>query len=275
MKLLIADETNNEPNDNIKFFLYGGIVVDSSKVQNISNAIRALRKEYGVSGKEKIKFNLQSCPSSITREQHTEIKNRVLEIAQEFEVSVIINCVLHDIARNKEKHELVAMTSATVFRRFNQFCYESDTPGLVLADRWPTPDGFGFLESCQFEGIEYNGGEKVDLPWVHGYAQVSDNSTTLMSVADIVLGAFRYCINERDKTIVNSNLMPKIARLMWSKKIDGKNDVTYRGLNVSPRDIQVNKYKDEYDSLIDHIIEYANTANKSQNDNAPSGQDAA
>lgn len=258
MRILVADETNNEPSDNVKFFLYGGVIFDSESVKKVGDSIRSLRNEFDMGETEKLKFNLRSCPKALTKEQHTEMKNRIIDIATKYKVSVIINCVLHDIAKNKSKNKLVEMTSATVFRRFNQYCKENDAPGLVLADQWPCDNGFGFLESCQQEGIQYKLGEKVSLPMIYGYAQISDNSTTLMSVADIILGAFRYCINERNKTIVNTTLMPKIARLMWYTNENGNRKLRNRGLNISPREIQVQKYKKEYDALIDHIVKYAN-----------------
>lgn len=264
MHLLVADETNTEPSEEVKFFLYGGVIFNSASVVGIGNEIRAIREEYEIQSNEKIKFNLRSCPASLSKEQHTEIKNRIIDIATRHNAAVIINCVLHDIARNKEKNELVEMTSATVFRRFNHYCYENNVPGIVLADQWPCDNGFSFLEACQFGEITFNSGHTIKLPHIYGYAQVSDNSTTLMSVADVVLGAFRYCINNRDKTIVNTSIMPRIARLMWHREEDGTRYLRDRGLNISPREIKVDRYRKEYEALIEHILEYANAKPSSE-----------
>jgi hypothetical protein len=258
MRILVADETNLTPSEKIQFFLYGGAIFDPGSIMEIGNKIREIRSQYKIKPHEKIKFNIHSCPQEVTREQHTEIKNKIIELAAEHKVKVIINCVLHQIAKNKEGNELVEMSSATVFRRFNQFCFEQSEPGIVLADRWPFDDGFSFLESCQFGEITYSSGYTIKLPNIYGYAQVSDNSTVLMSVSDVIIGAFRYCINNREKTIVNTKLMPKLGRLLWFKKEHGVLNVKDRGLNTSPRRVIIPKYRREYKNLVTHIVEYAN-----------------
>jgi len=259
MRILLADETNNDPNDEIKFFIYGGTIFNSSSVMSIGDSVKELRAKFGLEQTDKIKFNLKSCPKGLSREDHTELKNQIIELAIENNVTLIINCVLHDIAKNKEKSDLQEMTSRTVFRRFNDLCAENKEAGLVLADRWPCENGFQFLEACQHGKITYSSGESVSLPWIHGYAQVSDNSTTLMCVSDVLLGAFRYCINNRDKDIVNRTLMPKVANLLWhDTNQEGQRVIWNKGLSTSPRNITSPTYKKEYDSLTDHIIEYAN-----------------
>ena len=259
MRILVSDETNLTPTENIKFFLYGGVIFDSSSVMAIGDAVQEIRSFYSIESHERIKFNIKSCPASVTREQHKAIKNRLIDLATEHNAQVIINCVLHDIARNKTINQLVEMTSKIVFRRFNQYCHENNVPGIVLAHRWPYENGFNFLESCQFGEIRFMSGFTISLPNIHGYAQVSDNSTTLMSVADVVLGAFRYCINNRDKTDVNTELMPRIARLMWYREENGVRKLRDRGLNISPRDVVVDSYRREYESLISHVLDYANS----------------
>lgn len=259
MKILVADETNNDPEKDIKFFIYGGVIFDTDAVKNIGDKINEIRESYNIQCNEKIKFNLKSCPEKLTRAEHTEIKNQIIDLAIENNVELLVNFVLHDIAKNQEKHVLHEMTSSTVFRRFNDFCNINKTPGLVLLDRWACDNGYSFLESCHLEGINYSDGSNMQLPWIYGYAQASDNSTALMSVADILLGALRYCINYRDKTEVNTLLMPKIASLFWHTiNANGERDIWNMGLSTSPRKVAVRKYKDEYDSLCKHIVEYAN-----------------
>ncbi|WP_108127316.1 DUF3800 domain-containing protein [Saccharospirillum mangrovi] len=259
MNIFIADETNNEPSEQVKFFIYGGIIVDSTNVRNIVSDVRNLRNELRISDNEKLKFNIRSCPTNLSRTEHTEAKSRILDIAATNNVRVIINCVLHAIARNNSKNELVEMTSATAFRRFNDYCSETHTPGFVMADQWPVDNGFGFLESCINGGISYRGGTTARLPWIHAFSQVSDNSTPLMSVADIVLGSFRWCINNQDKTDVNTALMPRIAGLMWYSGATNNRSILNRGLNFSPREVLVEKYKDQYTELYEHILHFANS----------------
>jgi hypothetical protein len=258
VNIFIADETNNEPSDQVKFFLYGGIIANTTNIQRIVGSIRQLRAEFGVADNEKLKFNIRSCPSNLSRDQHTQIKSRILDIAVENDVKVIINCVLHSIARSSSKNELVEKTSATTFRRFNDYCVETQIPGIVMADQWPVDNGFGFLESCINGGISYRDGETAQLPMIHAFSQVSDNSTPLMSVADVVLGSFRWCINNQDKTHVNSLLMPKIAGLMWYSGEPTNRIIKKKGLNFSPREVQVQQYRDEYIELYEHILDFAN-----------------
>lgn len=258
MRILVADETNNEPSENILFFLYGGIVFDSAAVSGIGSAIQTIRNEFQISPSEQIKFNHRSCPKHLTKEQHSEIKNRILDLAIKHNCRLIVNCVLHDIAKNKSSSELMEMASSCVFKKFDEYCEEERSPGLVLAHRWPHRSGYNFLESILNDGINYESGRKATLKNIHGFAQVSDNSTPLMSIADIALGSFRYCINDRNKTKVNEILMPKLSKLMWYRMEEGERYTRGKGLNFSPRHIRHAPYREQYVQLAMHINEYAN-----------------
>jgi hypothetical protein len=74
-----------------------------------------------------------------------------------------------------------------------------------------------------------------------------------MSAADILLGAFRYCVNERERREAPLEMLPTIARMMWHRERNGKRLVRGRGLILRPMHVDYPPYKNEYDELIDHL----------------------
>jgi hypothetical protein len=71
----------------------------------------------------------------------------------------------------------------------------------------------------------------------------------LASVCDILVGSWRYCVNEPEMDLAGKAMFPKLMDVMWKRKIGGKLYVKDFGLILRPLDVQKEEYKKEYEAL--------------------------
>ena len=83
----------------------------------------------------------------------------------------------------------------------------------------------------------------------------------LNSVTDIVVGSFRFVVNEPDKDEVGMFLYQRLAQLMWGR-LDQKGvfKIEERGLVIRPQKIEMNKYKADIASFISRMNNYGSSA---------------
>jgi hypothetical protein len=89
-----------------------------------------------------------------------------------------------------------------------------------------------------------------------------DGASHLSSMADIVLGSFRYCVNESDKDEAGKAMFPGLMRLMWKGTRDGKKYVRERGLTLRPEVVLSRRYQEEYDELAKRLQGYLGAESK-------------
>lgn len=72
---------------------------------------------------------------------------------------------------------------------------------------------------------------------------------------DIVLGAFRYCINAPRKEEAAREMLGSVVGMMWGRKVDGKIEVRGRGLILRPEisGVKHEPYRQKYEALIAHL----------------------
>jgi hypothetical protein len=78
----------------------------------------------------------------------------------------------------------------------------------------------------------------------------------MCSVADVLLGAFRFCVNEPENEEAGKAMFPVLLNMMCKRERDGKSYVNDCGLVCRPTNIKEQKHKAEYDSLIDRLQSY-------------------
>lgn len=77
-------------------------------------------------------------------------------------------------------------------------------------------------------------------------------------MADILLGSFRYCVNEPERDIAGKAMLPALVPLMWTGTSEGKQYVRERGLNLRPKKVNTPAHQEEYDKLMDRLQGYLN-----------------
>jgi hypothetical protein len=99
-------------------------------------------------------------------------------------------------------------------------------------------------------------GKIVRLERILGLGHGCDGSSHLCSVADVLLGAFRYCVNDPENEEAAKAMFPTIMSMMWTRTRDGKPSVMEAGLVLRPQVIKEEKHKAEYNALTDRLRGY-------------------
>jgi hypothetical protein len=84
--------------------------------------------------------------------------------------------------------------------------------------------------------------------------ETSQQESFLASVVDIVLGSFRYCVNERRNERATRAMLPVVARMLWNRREGDTAYVREYGLLFRPKSVDVPAYQQEYDELTQHFV---------------------
>ena len=98
-------------------------------------------------------------------------------------------------------------------------------------------------------GLTFPDGNEKRLEKVVGLATIADGQSHLASLCDILVGSWRYCVNEPAQDIAGKAMFPKLMDLMWKRKLGGKLYVRDYGIVLRPMEVLKPKYKQEYDDL--------------------------
>jgi hypothetical protein len=115
-----------------------------------------------------------------------------------------------------------------------------------------------------FEWLERRQAKRKKIPGQSGdelhllQAFTCDGASHLSSMADILLGSFRYCVNEPERDIAGKAMLPALVPLMWTGTSEGKQYVRERGLNLRPKKVNTPAHQEEYDKLMDRLQGYLN-----------------
>lgn len=255
MYLLMTDETNLSAGKHAEFFIYGGLIVDIDRLTGIHRAIEDIRVEHEFAPADALKFDTNSRPPAITPDQHRAAKNAVIEACQEAGTQFLVYMILHDIARKQSQDVRVSYGVNTVLASYHKFLRRKRDVGMVLVDRLPFGKGYAFLREKFTEGSRFpDGSDSMRLSdRMLAFGATSDGASHFSSAVDIVLGSFRFCVNQRGKTEVSKKLMEKVAPMIWHRR---SGDVAYLrdyGLMLRPQTIRVPHYQQKYDDLVEHL----------------------
>jgi hypothetical protein len=91
---------------------------------------------------------------------------------------------------------------------------------------------------------------------IMGFASTTDGASHLASVCDILVGSWRYCVNEPEMDIAGKAMFPKIMDVMWKRKVGGELIVRDYGVILRPQEVQKEEYKKEYEALRNRLQGY-------------------
>lgn len=260
MYLMFADEADREQGRGQKFFVYGAIFVEAARACELHEAIKELRVKAGYAPEDKLKFANKDRPDAVDRDAHREVKAKVMELAVEHNVQFCAYAMLHDIARkerNKTHEELVKYGANTLLGKFNEYCSQTeDGYGIVFFDRMPIPREHQYLREKFTHGLTFSNGRTRPLDRIVGLASTCDGASHFSSVADVVLGSFRYCVNEPDRDLAGRQMLRTIVRLMWKRQYGKRYVVRDHGLVLRPQTVKAPQHQAEYDALVDRLNDY-------------------
>lgn len=253
MFALITDETNTRADENAKFFVYGGLFFPIEALVALDQGISQIREEAGYCAGDEFKFDTRSRPEQLTIEAATAAKKAVVQLCIRLNCRFIAYVVLHAIARNRTPQDLVAWGASHVLGRFNRFLVETDDFGLCLIDRLPDTTEYAFLTRKFCFGLEFPDESNVVLDRIKLFGATCINASHACSAMDIVLGSFRYCINQPANLVAAKEMMADVTRLIWHETVGDSIHALEKGLIFRPKNIQVASYESEYKELLAHI----------------------
>lgn len=253
MYVLFTDETNLQAKDAVRFFSYGGLIVPMENVPQLHEKIAAIRKKYKYNPKDKLKFDTNARPKHVTVEEAANAKREVIQACIECECLFIAYVVLHAIAAKKAPSEIIMWGANTVIGKFNYFLECEDKHGIVAMDRLPDGVEFDYLSEKFTDGLAIGDEGATPLDRIALFSSTCINASHLSSAMDIVLGAWRYCINSPKNKAAAKEMITDIARLIWCERHGEELDVLELGLIFRPKDIKFEPYRQEYDHLLDQI----------------------
>ena len=255
MHFLFTDETNlpNDPTAN--FFAYGGLIVPPDKLTKLHESIARIRQATGYQPEDQLKFQTSARPPHVSLEQCTNAKNDVVELCVQLGCRFIAYVVLHAIAKKRPIEEVIAWGASHVIGKFNFFLNTVAADGVVVLDRLPQASEYSLLTDKFTKGLTFPDGQHVVLDRIRLFASSCSNASHASSAMDIVLGSFRYCINQPKNVPAARKMMSNITKLIWCERNGDDLYPFERGLIFRPKDIKVERYRKEYDDLLAWINE--------------------
>jgi hypothetical protein len=253
MLFLFTDETNLTPDPTAKFFTYGGLIIAAEKFRELHEGIAKIRSTAGYLPTDNLKFDTRVRPKHIPVEICTGAKREVVQLCIALKCHFIVYVVLHAIGKNKSAEELVRWGANHVIGRFNHYCGLKDSYGAVVVDRLPAGGEYSYLTDKFTKGLEFPEDAAVTLDRIQLFAASTIGASHACSAMDIVLGSFRYCINEPKNVVAAKDMMGNIIQLLWHERSGDTIYALGRGLILAPKNIKVPAYKHEYEQLVAHI----------------------
>jgi hypothetical protein len=226
--------------------VYGAIFVDAENVQSLHQGIQKIRDDCGYGHLDSLKFSGR--PKDVSYEEHREAKRKIVKLARNHYVCFCTYAILHAIAKGQRHNNGVLFGANTLLLKFNEFLEHQRDVGIVVFDRIPVSNQFKYLKDKFQIGGQYSNGTRR-LENIVGYTTSCDGASHLASMADILLGSFRHCVNEPTKDTVNAAIFPTLMQVMWHREKDGVKKFLEYGLTLRPKTISVEAHAREYTDL--------------------------
>jgi hypothetical protein len=261
MHLMLTDETNQQPATNVKFFVYGGLIFPVDRLVELHDAIEKIRQDAGYSPEDEFKFDTRSRPEHVSVEASRDAKRAVVDLCSSVGCKFIVHIILHAIIAKQDFNQQVRWAADYVIGRYNKFLNEEvKDNGICIVDNLPQGAEFGYLTTKFACGLVLPDGSKVQLDRIKLFASTRCGASHACSAMDIVLGSFRYAINNPKNVDAAREMFKKVSQMMWAIQ---KDDIAYvrdRGLIFRPplESIRAPQYKAEYQELVKHLAGLAN-----------------
>jgi len=247
LHVLFADETNTEPTRDVEFFIYGGVLLSTDQVPDVHKGIRDIRRDLGLGHREPLKFSGR--PKRITSADHLQAKRSVLELLTDVDARFIAYCVHHDVARGVSVGKRNEYALNTVLWGFHRFLVREKDHGLVVLDQLRPQERY-VVSRLNTDGLEMYDGDVVPMPRLTGISTAHVEWSHCLSACDVLLGAFRYCVN-KPNTAASGEMFPAVAPLLWYwVDSSGRRYVREYGLFLRPKEVKSPRIKARYDDLV-------------------------
>jgi hypothetical protein len=253
MFVFIGDETNVTQSRKARFFIYGGLIIAADRALETSNKVASIRAKWGFAPEDELKFDSRSKPGHLSNDEFAQAKNEIVEVCHKLEAKFMAYAVHHSIASTTPKAQVWLRALNTLLCAFDLFLQRENSHGICLVDRFQSD--LSVLGTIHKQGVDpkFWGGElphRLENVWCYG--TVSIDTTHLVSMVDVVLGAFRYCVNETGRTAVPLQLYRRLRPLMVCEP-GNPSQVEEWGLFLRPKEIKAAVYEQDYEALRERL----------------------
>jgi len=254
MYIMFADETNMQPSEDARFFIYGGLIIDSSRLDDLHDGVERIREAYGYLPPDELKFSTRERPEQVTIENAKRAKQDVIDLCAQLDCTFLAYVILHEIIKNQLQDTIIKFAVNSILGRFEKFLREHEDTGIVLVDNLPVRSQWSYLSQKFSEGIETSSGMRR-LDHIRLLGATCVGASHACSAMDIVLGSFRYCSNNPQNRDAAQEMIRNVNRLLWHKVGDGVLHVKEYGLIQRPirENIRISDYRQEYRNFINEL----------------------
>jgi hypothetical protein len=248
MHVLFGDETNTQAARDVEFFIYGGLILSDEQVAEVHEGVRGIRYDLGLGHREPLKFGGPR-PKHVSADDHRQAKQEVLELLDEVDAVFLAYCVHHRIASAVSIGKRNEYALNTVLWGFNRFLSVEGDHGMVVLDQLRPQERF-VVSRLNSEGLEMFDRRTVPVPRITGITTAHIEWSHCLSACDVILGAFRYCVNRPD-TDASKEMFPIVVRQLWYREdASGRRLMRDYGLFLRPKEVKAPKIKARYDWLV-------------------------
>ncbi len=259
MHILFTDETNIRPGKGIRFFIYGGLVFPIEALSTLDKGIEKIRVGARFNPQDVLKFATSTRPSHVSAEVHTNAKREVVELCLATNCKFIAHIIHHGIIKNQDQDQQVQWAANLVIGRYNKFLRQENDDGICIVDNLPVTKQFRYLSEKFTQGLVLKDGKNVRLDRIKLFGATCINASHASSAMDIVLGSFRYCVNDPANKDAAREMMRSIVKLIWHRKEGDTYYVRGLGMIIRPSleelEERYPKFKPDYDQLTYSINE--------------------
>jgi len=195
-----------------------------------------------------LKFKNSTRPQGMKREDWNSAKGKVIEASKVANARFMAVLIHHRIAAGK-KDKLFNWQLNKLLDEFhdNYLTWTHDDVGIVFLDR------VGQGAECNLTKEMFApdpASSRHSYPRIVGYAATCNGASHIASAADIVLGSFGYCVNQRGDLDVTKRLMRAVWPLIWHPE---QSDVWGDGILLVPWNVTFRPYQADYRALFKHV----------------------
>lgn len=219
MFLLFADETNSIPSSSIdktrRFFVYGGLAIPGDNIVEIHKEIEKIRTEAGYAPENDLKWGSKSIEKTdISIDSFNLCKQKILNLAKKYNCVFFVSLVHEGMAEKKQKFPFGIRT---ILGLFQSFLDKEKVFGLSFYDPMQgVPKEKDFFKEIFSKGLDYPRGPKL-LSKILCHSRTQIGSSHLSSFADIVIGAFRFCVEHPKRPVSREMFLPIFRSILQER----------------------------------------------------------
>src|SRR5262249_27245467 len=179
MHLLLTDETNQQPGRDVKFFIFGGLIVPFEAVDALHQRIDEIRAAAGYRSEDELKFETKARPCHVAIPQATQAKDEVIAAAGKAGCKFIAYVIHHEIIRNQDLGQQVQWAADYVIGRFNYYLSTVNDTGICAVDNLPVKAQFRYLSDKFSKGLSLPDGNRVPLDRIRLLSATCSNASHL------------------------------------------------------------------------------------------------